>query len=132
PSPQQEPERALEPEVSAEAAADTEQPALEPQQASEQMAEAVIEEALEAVSEEEAESILAESITDRTADLRELESAKLKAVLEAIIYITDEPLTFQQICAALGRPPEDVRPILDELSADYAQVDRGLSIREIA
>ena len=60
------------------------------------------------------------------------EDAQLKAVIEAAIYITDEPLTPAQIAAALGQPPERVNRLLDELTAEYGRPERGLSIREIA
>lgn len=61
-----------------------------------------------------------------------IEDAKLKAVLEAIIYVTDEPLTLDQICAAIEQPRERVTDLLDQLTADYERPERGLSIREIA
>lgn len=61
-----------------------------------------------------------------------LEEAQLKAVLEAIVYITDEPLSAQQIASALGRPLDKVKGLLDELSAEYARPEHGLSLREIA
>ncbi|MBS1876076.1 MAG: SMC-Scp complex subunit ScpB [Acidobacteria bacterium] len=56
----------------------------------------------------------------------------MKAIIEAVIYITDEPLSLQQIAMALGRPTDHVKPILDELANDYAEPERGLSIREVA
>jgi segregation and condensation protein B len=60
------------------------------------------------------------------------EGAQLKAILEAIVYITDEPLSAQQIAAALGHPLDQVKRLLDELAAEYARPEHGLSIREIA
>ena len=60
------------------------------------------------------------------------EEAHLKAILEGIIYITDEPLSAQQIAAALGQPIDKVKAALDALVADYAAADRGLSVRELA
>jgi segregation and condensation protein B len=57
---------------------------------------------------------------------------QLQAILEAIVYITDEPLTAQQIAAAIGQPIDKVKRSLDQLVADYAKPERGLSIREIA
>ena len=57
---------------------------------------------------------------------------QLQAILEAIVYITDEPLTAQQIAAAIGQPIDKVKHALDQLVADYARPERGLSIREIA
>ncbi len=58
--------------------------------------------------------------------------AELKAVLEAIIYVTEEPLTLDQLCAGLDQPRDRVLDILEELAADYEQSHRGLTIREIA
>jgi segregation and condensation protein B len=60
------------------------------------------------------------------------EDAQLKAIIEAVIYITDEPLTPAQIAAALGQPAERVNRLLDDLTAEYNRPERGLSIREIA
>ncbi len=58
--------------------------------------------------------------------------AVLKAVIEAAIYITDEPLTAEQIATAVQQPMELVKQILGELVAEYAAPERGLSIRELA
>jgi segregation and condensation protein B len=66
------------------------------------------------------------------AESEDTERDRIKAVIEAVIYITDEPLAVQQMAQAIGRPIEVVKGILDELSADYARPDRGLSIRELA
>jgi segregation and condensation protein B len=60
------------------------------------------------------------------------EDAQLKAVLEAIVYITDEPLSAQQMAAALGHPIDQIKRLLDELVAVYAGPEHGLSIREVA
>src|ERR1022692_2304396 len=58
--------------------------------------------------------------------------AQLKAVLEAIVDVTDEPLTLDQICAAIEQPRDRVIDLLEQLAADYEKPDRGLSIREVA
>jgi segregation and condensation protein B len=60
------------------------------------------------------------------------DDAQLKAILEAVVYVTDEPLSAQQIAAALGVPLDKVKLALDELVADYARPEHGLSIREVA
>src|ERR1700683_5246373 len=57
---------------------------------------------------------------------------QLKAILEAIVYVTDEPLSAQQMAAALERPIDVVKRLLDELVAEYAAPGHGLSIREVA
>jgi segregation and condensation protein B len=71
----------------------------------------------------EAESSM--SVQEETRDA-------LKAVIEAAIYITDEPLTVEQISKAVERPVDTVKEILAELVAEYAEPDRGLTVRELA
>jgi segregation and condensation protein B len=60
------------------------------------------------------------------------DDAQLKAILEAVVYVIDEPLSAQQIAAALEVPLDKVKLALDELVADYARPEHGLSIREVA
>lgn len=57
---------------------------------------------------------------------------ELKAILEAVIYITDEPLDGKQMAQALGEPPARIDTLLAELVAEYNRPERGLQIREIA
>src|SRR6478736_2804349 len=61
-----------------------------------------------------------------------VEDSELQAILEAIVYVTDEPLTAQQMAAALEQPVDKVKRLLDQLVADYARPERGLSVREVA
>ena len=58
--------------------------------------------------------------------------AQLKALVEAVIYITDEPLSADQIAIALGQPAEKVGRVLEELTAEYRKPEHGLTVREIA
>jgi len=58
--------------------------------------------------------------------------AQLKALVEGVIYITDEPLTADQIATALEHPVEKITQILDELTAEYNKPEHGLTVREIA
>jgi segregation and condensation protein B len=85
----------------------------------------------EAVSPEEllGEDMRPDEPASQAADVAD---AKLKATLEAIVYITDEPLSLDQIAAAIEQPRERVAAILEQLSADYEREDRGIFIREIA
>src|SRR6266478_3874566 len=57
---------------------------------------------------------------------------QIKAVLEAIIYVTEEPLTKVQIAGALGVPPELVEKLLAELAAEYEKPEHGLTVRQVA
>ena len=77
-------------------------------------------------------STAAEELAADAEAAADAERARLKAVIEAMIYITDEPLTLQQIAAATARPTDFVRKILDDLVEEYGRPDRGLSIRELA
>ncbi len=58
--------------------------------------------------------------------------ANLKAIVEAAIYITDEPLTAEQIASATGQPLDLIKEILNQLVKEYDAPDRGLSVRELA
>jgi segregation and condensation protein B len=78
------------------------------------------------------ESINPEELVAEAPQAADAERTRLKAVIEAIIYVTDEPLSLQQIAAATARPIDDIKSILDELVSEYARPDRGLSIRELA
>jgi segregation and condensation protein B len=60
------------------------------------------------------------------------DDASLKAVLEAVIYVSEEPLALGQIAGAIDRPVEKVKQVLDELIKEYERSERGLTIREVA
>ncbi len=62
----------------------------------------------------------------------ETEDSRLRAVIEAAIYITDEPLQPKQIAEALAQPQERIDAILASLVEEYSRPERGLSIRELA
>jgi segregation and condensation protein B len=57
---------------------------------------------------------------------------QIKAVLEAIIYITEEPLSKAQIAVALQQPQETIEKLLAELTAEYEKPEHGLTVREVA
>ena len=84
-------------------------------------------ESLPAVS---ADELLPES--DKTQDAPSMADSQLKAVLEAIVYVTEEPLTKAQISGALGVAPDVVERLLAELAAEFERPEHGVTIREIA
>jgi len=61
-----------------------------------------------------------------------IEDAQLRAMLEAIVYVAEEPVTIAQIAAALDQPPERVATLLAELSAEFEKPEHGLAVREVA
>jgi len=62
----------------------------------------------------------------------ELPDEQLRAVVEAVIYVTDEPLTADQIATALEQPAAKIGRLLEELTAEYNKSEHGLTIREVA
>src|ERR1051325_5969241 len=60
------------------------------------------------------------------------EDAQLKAVLEAIVYVAEEPLTLAQIAGALQQPEERIQELLGQLVADCDRPEQCVSIREVA
>jgi segregation and condensation protein B len=57
---------------------------------------------------------------------------QLRAVVEGVIYITDEPLSADQIATALQQPADKIGRLLEELTAEYNKSEHGLTIREVA
>jgi len=57
---------------------------------------------------------------------------RLRAMIEAVVYLTDQPLSVDQIAAALGKDKELVRTALQELAAEYEKPEHGVSVREVA
>jgi|SRR5579863_667429 len=81
------------------------------------------------------ESVAAEDLLqDQVSELGTLpaDEAQLKAVLEAIVYVTEEPLSAAQIAAALGEPRDRVEKLLERLVAEFERPEHGVSVREIA
>lgn len=78
------------------------------------------------------EAVPEELLGDRTASAADSSGARLKALVEGVIYVTDEPLSADQIAIALQQPAETIRRVLEELAAEYNKPEHGLTIREIA
>jgi segregation and condensation protein B len=60
------------------------------------------------------------------------QDANLKAVIEAIVYITEEPLTVNQLAGALHEPQERIQSLLHELISEFDRPEHGVAIREVA
>ncbi len=60
------------------------------------------------------------------------EDANLRAVLEAIVYVTEEPLSAEQIADALGEPRDRVAKLLEALVAEFERPEHGVTVREVA
>jgi segregation and condensation protein B len=89
----------------------------------------------EGVAAVEPEVVAAEDLIERQeqpADAAEVQAAELKAILEAIVYVLDEPMPAAQIAQALDRPFDEVETMLKQLAEETARADRGVFIREVA
>jgi segregation and condensation protein B len=62
----------------------------------------------------------------------EWSDADLKAIVEAVIYLTDEPLSADQIALGLKQSAANVGRVLDELVAEYSKSEHGVTVREVA
>ena len=85
-------------------------------------------EAGEAPAEVDTEELLPETATPEA----DQEEAKKLAILEAIVYVTDEPLTVVQMAGAMGEPVESIKALLNKLVAEYERPEHGLAVREVA
>ena len=61
-----------------------------------------------------------------------LADAQLRAVVEAIVYVAEEPSTAAQIGAALLQPVERVQTALTWLIEEFDKPEHGVAIREVA
>ena len=62
-----------------------------------------------------------------------MDRLELKALLEAIIYVAEEPVTGKQLEKALpGVPGDEIRSALGELVEASRAPDRGVEIRQVA
>ena len=55
-----------------------------------------------------------------------------RALLEAIVYVAEDPLTLEQIAGGLELPQDVVEKDLDAMMSEYGQSARGIEIRMIA
>jgi segregation and condensation protein B len=69
---------------------------------------------------------------EQTAAPAETDDTRLRATIEAIVYLTDQPLSMEQLAAALAQPRERVGKLLAELTAEYEHPEHGIAIREVA
>jgi len=56
----------------------------------------------------------------------------LRAALEAVLLITDEPVAAITLAQVVERPTDEVEATLAELAADYVAAGRGFELRQVA
>jgi len=80
-------------------------------------------------------SVTAEELlpgVEASPDAQATEDSRLKALLEAVVYVAEEPLTVEQIASGIGQPRETVEKLLAELVAEFDQPGHGLTVRVVA
>jgi segregation and condensation protein B len=82
----------------------------------------------EAQPEVELESASNDEIEGR----RDIGSAELKAIAEALIFVADEPLSAKTIAEVIDVDREAIEKAIGELVAEYDARNSGLQLREIA
>ena len=55
-----------------------------------------------------------------------------KAVIEALLFLSEEPLGLSRIAAGLGLTKEKAQELIEELQQDFIEQQRGLRILEVA
>jgi segregation and condensation protein B len=65
-------------------------------------------------------------------DAQEIQGPGLRASLEAILLVADEPVPVVLLAQVLERPRNEVTAVLHELAEEYQTGGRGFDLREIA
>jgi segregation and condensation protein B len=65
-------------------------------------------------------------------DLRPMDDAELRAALEAILLVVDEPVAEMQLAQIVEQPTERVAGMLEDISARYTAAGHGFDLRRAA
>ena len=65
-------------------------------------------------------------------DLDSLGASSLKGPLEAMLLVSSDPVPATDLATILGAAPGEVASALADLSAEYADAERGIQLREVA
>jgi len=56
----------------------------------------------------------------------------LKGALEALLFVSDEPVSAARMAKVLDASPGDIEAALADLAVEFAEKDRGVQLREVA
>jgi segregation and condensation protein B len=97
-------------------------------------------EAAEVADELQAQEVVVEEVAQLTPSeivdqLEPVTADNLRSAVEAILMITDAPISIVAIATALERPVTEIRDAINSLKADYdgaeGQTPRGFELREV-
>lgn len=60
------------------------------------------------------------------------EASPLRGALEALLFVSDEPVSAARLAKVLDASPGDVDAALADLAEDYREGERGFQLREVA
>lgn len=66
------------------------------------------------------------------AEVSEVDAPPLSAVLEAVLLVTDEPVSTVTLAEVVERPTGEVEGVLRSLAQDYLAAGRGFELRQVA
>jgi segregation and condensation protein B len=69
-------------------------------------------------------------MTDDTGDAKV--DRALRGAVEAMLFVTDEPITAARLARAASVKESDARSVLETLAAEYEEQERGFQLREVA
>ena len=82
---------------------------------------------------EEIQTPAVEAVTPETGvETPTTDLIRLKAIIEAIVYLTDQPLSIEQIAKALRQEPDTIARLLQELTVEFDRPEHGVAIRQVA
>jgi segregation and condensation protein B len=67
-----------------------------------------------------------------TPDRADRPEPPLRAALEAVLLVVDEPVSEVSLAQVVERPTDEVRTALTELATEYTAAGRGFDLREVA
>lgn len=73
-----------------------------------------------------------EAIEQEPAERQVRSAAEIMAIAEAIIFVSDEPITSKALAEILDEHKDTVQAAVEELQKEYEERGGGLQIREIA
>lgn len=65
-------------------------------------------------------------------DLAHLDDASVKGATEALLLVSSDPVSAVELAKTLDIQPGEAASVLAELSAEYADANRGFQLREVA
>jgi segregation and condensation protein B len=64
--------------------------------------------------------------------MSEQEAKRVRGVVEALLFVTDEPLSASRLAGLVGVTAGEVTGVLKEIRDEHAEAERGFQLREVA